>query len=161
MRKHVIERLDAMCAENGSLTIEGVIQEARSKTSPLHGEFEWNKSKAHEIYLKDRARQLIREFYIKQELGDGDGKRVTRFRRYVSLPVEPEDENHKGPAPRAYFPITQVASDPDQMQTLMEDALRDLSALRRKYASLSELSQVFLAIDAVEKKRAKARKKAA
>lgn len=51
--------LDRIIAEHGTLTPEIVVQEARKKTSPLHGHFEWRDSVAAHIQRLAQAREII------------------------------------------------------------------------------------------------------
>jgi len=52
----------AACKDKkGRVRPEYVIEAAKNKTNILHGEFEWDQSKGHMIYLMDRAKELIRE----------------------------------------------------------------------------------------------------
>ncbi len=119
--------------------VEQIIEEARDKKSPLHEAFEWNPKEAHGIYLKDRARSLIREYWIEMN----NGNELVKVRGAVSLPT-PNDFD--GPR-RAYFATTAVMSDSMLRERMLEQALRELSAFRRKYATFSELAAVFAAID--------------
>lgn len=46
--------------QNGRLTPEVVVADARHEASPLHGMFDWDAAKAAEQHWLDRARQIIR-----------------------------------------------------------------------------------------------------
>lgn len=46
-------------ARGGVLTPSAVVADAKSKASPLHGYFQWDKTKAAEAYWLDQARALI------------------------------------------------------------------------------------------------------
>src|SRR5262245_5543540 len=59
-RAAVRQRLEQIEASNGGrLTPSDVIRDARQKTSPLHGFFEWDVKKAAQQHWMDQARQLI------------------------------------------------------------------------------------------------------
>jgi hypothetical protein len=67
-------------ANNGLLTVDTVISEARSVLSPLHSWFEWDDSKAAENYRKWQARVLITRCRISLET-----KPAQVVRAFVSL----------------------------------------------------------------------------
>lgn len=51
-------------SKDGVLRPEDVVREARREDHPLHGEFEWDDSKAAESYRIDQARTLIRSVRV-------------------------------------------------------------------------------------------------
>ena len=60
-RKEIEERMQAIAdANGGKLTPSAVVDDARNPSSPLHGQFEWDDSKAAEAYRVVQARTLIR-----------------------------------------------------------------------------------------------------
>lgn len=139
MKAEIRARIEEMLEAGSELTTEAILNEARKKTSPLHDAFEWDAKKAHSIYLMDRARALIREYWIEVN----NGNELVKIRGSVSLPT-PDDFD--GPR-RAYYSTRKVLSDGDMRQRMLEQALRELSAFRRKYATLTELAAVFAVID--------------
>lgn len=158
MKKAVEDRLTQLWSELGrGFGWQDVVAEARKPKSPLHAEFEWDKSKAHEIYLRDRAQALIREWYCNQQAGNGD---VTlRTRRAVNLPAIPEDIP-TAPGPRLYYPIERVLETPSLRDIMLQEALQALSAVKRKYETLHELADAWKGIDkAIEKATRSAGKK--
>lgn len=61
----VRDRLQALADKNnGRLTPQAVVEDARDEASPLNPLFEWNMSKGFEKYLVNRARELIRSVRI-------------------------------------------------------------------------------------------------
>lgn len=140
MKAKVRARIEELLENGAELTTEAILAEARKKDSPLHDEFEWDAKKAHQIYLMDKARALIREYWI--EINNGN--ELVKIRGAVSLPT-PED--YDGPR-RAYYSTRKALSDTEMRQKVLDQALRELSAFRRKYSTLNELASVFAAIDA-------------
>jgi len=71
MKKKIIaERLNQIAERNnGRLTADDVVADAKNKTSPLHSLFEWNVKKAAEKYWLETARRIIAsvEIIIKHE----------------------------------------------------------------------------------------------
>ncbi len=113
------------------LTAKNLLDASRPEDAPLHGEFEWDDTKAAEAYRETQASYIIR-----------------------MLCVAPEEEQ-KEPV-RAYFvtatakvyeSVNVIMHDEDRRSALLETALKELESFRRKYSALSELSEVFAAID--------------
>lgn len=139
---------DAIEKLGDGFTIDKLIKEARKKTSPLHGEFEWDKGRAHEIYLKDRAREILREYWAMKTLPGI--KEAVGVREYHALQMS---DNHN--QQRSYFSTSVIMKDPVLVERLLAQALLELSALKRKYASLIALQKVFEEVERVEAKRSK------
>lgn len=118
--------------ERGELTAERLVDVSRPEDAPLHGAFEWNDAIAAEKYRVTQAGYIIR-----------------------SLVVVVESEDEAKPI-RAYFPtevkhyenIRTIIETEDKRKKLLQTALQELTAFKRKYAALSELCKVFAAIDA-------------
>lgn len=116
------------------LTAKTLLDASRSEDAPLHNEFEWNDAKAAESYRETQASYIIR-----------------------SLCIAPEDEQ-KEPV-RAVFVIsgevgyesTQIIMQNEEKRTaLLDVALKELIAFKKKYAILKELADVFSAIDKLQ-----------
>ena len=61
----VKQRLRAIAARNnGTLTPQQVVDDARDPGSPLHGLFEWDAHKGHEAHLLNQARAVIRSVKV-------------------------------------------------------------------------------------------------
>jgi len=99
--------------------------------STLHKQFQWNDSVAAEKYRLSQARSLIRLVVTVPH------REAVKSRAYVSLP---QDRSTAGGGYRA---IREVMSDPERRAELLQQALNDLAAFRRKYADISELSVLF------------------
>lgn len=67
MRQRIAEKLQSMLDSNGMLTTDMVLKEAKKKTSPLHGEFQWDNDKAAHKYRQVQARTLIKRYNITVE----------------------------------------------------------------------------------------------
>lgn len=64
-REAIRERLTEICKANGGvLTPEAVVEDAKSKASPLHGQFQWNVKQAAYQHWLDQARSLIRSVRV-------------------------------------------------------------------------------------------------
>lgn len=124
----------------GVLMPEQVIKAARPKTSPLHGSFDWDDTKAARKWRIEQARRLIRVFVA--VIGNDGNKRETRM--YISLST---DRNGQG----GYRIIEDVLSDTEMRSTLLQDAYEDMGRFRQKYAALQELAEVFRAMEKVKR----------
>lgn len=103
MKQSVAQRLQELYDKHGSLTPDMVLEDARKKTSPLHGEFEWDTEKAAHRHWIDRARHLIRSVKIEVK--------TTRYEvkvpRYIK---DPAIDRHK----QGYTDVTKLRTEHDQ-----------------------------------------------
>lgn len=146
MKQAVIDRLTELHQKFGGFSVEEIITEARNPKSPLHGEYEWDKDKAHEFYLRERTKALIRAWYVWHETGNQE---LVRVRGAVSILTR---DDTTGKRSRRYWPIQDVLTNKTMRESMLEDALRELQAFKMKYQHLVELSGVFAAIDALASK---------
>lgn len=116
------------------VTPEEVLEQARNdKNSELHKCFEWNDSIAAEKYRLSQARQIIQLLVIKPEKKEEPQVRVFQ--------ITSETNN--------YQPVRLFLEQPDEYKALLQRAKNELSALKARYKTLSELEKVFEAIDEI------------
>ena len=116
------------------VTPEEVLEQARNDiNSELHKCFEWDNSVAAEKYRLSQARQVIQFLVIKPEKKDEPQVRVFQ--------ITTETNN--------YQPIRLFLEQPDEYKALLQRAKNELSALKERYKTLSELEAVFIEIDKV------------
>lgn len=116
------------------VTPEEVLEQARNdKNSELHKCFEWNDSVAAEKYRLVQARQVIQFLVIKPEKKEEPQVRVFQ--------ITTETNN--------YQPVRLFLEQPDEYKALLQRAKNELSALKTRYKTLSELENVFAEIDKV------------
>lgn len=120
--------------EEGRLTPKNVVNEARPEESPLHPEFEWDDAIAAEKWREKQAQLLIAHTIIVNE-EDEKPEPVRAF--YVTV-----EKSH-------YEPINAILKDEAKKNVLLENAKRELIAFKKKYKTLTELSQVFDVIDQI------------
>lgn len=143
MKAAVAERL-AQLFSTGHRSIDEIVDDARNPSSPLHSEFIWDPEKAHIIYLKERARALIRQWYVEEV----NGKDVPqKLRGAFSLPELIEDEEFVMRPARSYYTANEIFNSPVLEDRLLQTALAELNAFRRKYGKLKRLSGLFSEID--------------
>lgn len=117
----------------GVLRPEAVVAFARNPDTALHGRFEWDNAKASHQYRLHQARNLIRVVVLYEPRVDKN------IDVYVSLP---EDRLNPG---GGYRRMVDVLSDTDRRQQLLDSALAELAVFQQKYATITELADVFSA----------------
>jgi hypothetical protein len=120
-RQAVRQRLEEIREANGGiLSAEAIVEDARQKDSPLHGEFEWHVKTAAYQYWLDTARKLIRSVRVVVS-----EETVMRAPKYVR---DPRAENDT----QGYVSLYSLRTDEDAAQaTVMREFHRIESALRR------------------------------
>jgi len=136
-----VQELNELAEASGLLTPGAVLERASDARSALHPLFTWDNNKAAHLRRLDEARAVIMTVRVRLELQPD--KPLINVRAFVSLG---EDRVAGG----GYRPITVVLANPSQRAQLLRTALQELGALQKKYAQLSELTQVFAALDDVQ-----------
>lgn len=123
------------------LTSTNVVNASRSEDAPLHKEFEWRDNIAAERFREEQARLMIGNLYVINEATPN----VEPVRAFLTL-----ERNQKQKS--EFVNIEAIMRSPEKRDSLFDIALRELNAFRRKYSNLSEFSEVFAAIDALNGK---------
>ena len=127
-----------VCGElekEGRLTPAELVETSRDEAAPLHGAFEWRDEIAAEKYREVQAGHIIRSLEV---VITGTSEPVRAF-----FPVSIVGEA------RCYTRTETILRDENARATLLERALAELEAFKRKYKTLGELADVFAAIDGV------------
>lgn len=124
---------------NGELTAGAIVKHASKQVSALHRFFEWDDSSAAHEYRLLQAGALIRRYEVTIVNLKSETESVVRG--FVSLQTGETAKERK------WIVIDKVVTSKDRTDEMIEIAARDLTAFRRKYSSLKELSDVFQAID--------------
>lgn len=120
--------LQSIYDENGELTPELVVQQARAKDHPLHDRFDWDNKSAGDSWRKHQAAELIRSVKVVfREATENEEARTVRAFHAV-----------RGPKGHAYQPAEKVAEDPFTRQLVLNDMRRDWLALKRRYEGFAE-----------------------
>ena len=131
--------------EHGELQATTIVDEARSKKSPLHLCFEWKNTVAAQKFREEQARELANSIEI----------------TVVEVPDEIDESNSielnivEASAPAfvstgegdGYFPIEIVMEDPELRKKIIQRAWQDLRAWHKRFKHLEEFAKVFDAID--------------
>ena len=144
-----LEALKAIAERNGGLLRpQTVVDEARPEDSPLHNVFEWDDGVAAEKYRLDQAQRLIRSFRITKQ--DSSGREIE-----VPVFVGVSIDRTNGKAENPYRLIESIQNCPDLMEVAVKDALDQLEGIRNRHSHLTELRDVWDAIDRHTRKRRK------
>jgi hypothetical protein len=125
-------------SNNGILRSSDVVKFARNPKTALHKRFEWDDTKAAEQYRLQQAGHLIRCYVIQMESSD----KIVKVRAFQSLP------SMRGG--HEYQKTEDILSNSSWRKEMLETALAELGAFRKKYEILSELSEVWRAMDSVK-----------
>ena len=125
--------------DGGLLRPASVVDAARDDKSPLHGAFEWDDTEAAQKYRLLQAQSLIRSFKVEIER---NGQTLT-----VPVFVGVSTDRTGDKADNPYRMLEQVVEKPDLMAVAVRDAIDQLEALRKRYAHLQELADVWAAVD--------------
>ena len=137
----------------GTITPEIILDEAKSKKSPLHGFFCWDNNEAAAEYRRIQAQQLIRR--IKVTITAQDDKHI-RVRAFVNVQEptpqsEPEEIDGHGMNCRAsrgiYVSMETACRVQDYREQMISACKRDVESFRSKYSALSEASAILTAMD--------------
>ena len=127
---------------DGALNPRHVVEAARDPDHPLHSRFEWDDSAAADKYRLAQAEGLIRKvkLHIVRQVAGGGTVQLTLARAWASRPSQRHGEG-------GYEQITDIMADPEKRSELVKAVARELMTIRRKYAQLVELAEVWYAVD--------------
>lgn len=137
----------------GKISPEIVLADAKRKSSPLHGFFCWDNTRAAEQYRLIQASCLIRR--VKVTFHETETKSV-RVRAFVSVvdqdAVEEAGDDIDGDGinavlPRIYIPVQTACAVDSYREQMIRNCQRDVEAFRRKYVALSEAKRIISAMD--------------
>lgn len=132
----------------GEITPEIVLDEAKRKSSPLHGYFCWDNNKAAQEYRLIQAASLIRRIKVTYQTGEETSVRV---RAYINVnPTKREEETPEEQARGVYVPYEKAISVESYTDQMMAGCRRDVEAFRRKYSALQQAARIIKAMDHFE-----------
>jgi hypothetical protein len=135
------EVLEAIREEHdGEIPPEAIVEASEPEEAPLHNEFEWDDAKAGKKYRLDQARYIVRSIeVVRVEMPD------IQSRAYEATYASTEEIDLQ---PRKVYRTTEdILADPIARAELLQQFLQDIDALKRRYAMLSELAQIWEAVD--------------
>lgn len=126
-KEAIAKRLEKLASLNGGrLTPDAVLQDARSKSSPLHDQFEWNDSEAAKQWRLSQARELIRSVRIEIQTET----RIVSTVCYVRDPSAGEEQG--------YVEVAKLRDNKSMARDALMSEMRSASALFERAKSLAE-----------------------
>lgn len=126
------DELQRIYDEHGRLTPAIVVDEARARTHPLHGRFEWDNKVAGEAWRRQQAHELIRSVrVVYREATDTDPAADVREWHAV-----------RGEDGHTYEPARKVAEDPLIAAMVLRDMEREWKALYRRYGNMQQFLEL-------------------
>ena len=135
----VIEEIIRIQKEEG-LTPKTFVKNAKQKDNPLHSLFsveDWDKDKAAEMWLEQKARMIINEVKVIIE-----EKEIYAFEN-VHVSIETNSEKTE----KQYIGICDILDDATMRTEIIQDAKRRIKYWRDKYAIYKEFSPIIKVID--------------
>ena len=117
------------------LTKETLLEANRKEGTVLHNEFTWNDTEAAEAYRLEQAKHILSNITI--VTGE---KNETPVRAFFSIAQDTVKD-------RRYESLRVIVSDETKIEKLMQTAIRELTAFRKKYTMLTKLNRIFAEID--------------
>lgn len=113
------------------VTPENIVEVARDPSTELHKNFDWDNDSAAEKWRLHQARQFIQLLVIKTEKKEAVKPRVFQITSKKNV----------------YNKVTFFVQHKDEYSKLLERARFELIGIKNRYKEISELEEVFLAID--------------
>lgn len=133
------EIVEAIAEKLGVCSPRYLVEEARSKKSPLHPLFEWRDDVAAEHWRTEQARSTVQALRVTQI----EGPSIPAFVHYKIVDEEGVAEG--------YTPTLKIQTDTDVRDFVLAEALVQLRSLKRRYENISALAPVWRAVADIEK----------
>lgn len=131
--------MDIKQSNDGELTPNDVVKTASNPDSPLHCWFTWDDTEAARLHRLNEASSLIRSIEI-------------TYREIPNVPmrafeISVRKQLNNPQSKTIYSTAEEAALDPEYHQRLVREAKRALQAWKSRFASLTELHRLMVAID--------------
>lgn len=131
-----VNELERIEEKRGVLTPEIVVEESRDKNAVLHNIFEWDDAKAADSYRREQARKFLGNITFDVQESEVN----VSVRLYVNTYTTDR------PNKRTFNKMPDVIKDKVAYKDLLEQAKNDAQNFVVKYAQLSELAGVKIAL---------------
>lgn len=121
----------------GEAPSAAVVEAARSKRNKLHVLFDWDDASAAQTQREGQAGLIVRSIEVEYEEMPGEWHRKYEITRSEYNPRE-----------MVYKSVEDIMQDPEARVELLNRAMGELLAIRRRYSGLQELASIFGAIEA-------------
>lgn len=125
--KILIQILRELEGNKGYVKPKELVDYARDEDSPIHDMFEWNDSKAAELYRVQQARQIITRVQVELV---GEDKTDAYYSAKVQIKNVPV---------RGYFSVDKVLSNDDLYDSVIQEAVREIRYWQKKFKHLKEM----------------------
>lgn len=122
-----------IAALGDSFSPEQIVEAAREEGTELHKCFTWDDTVAAENWRRHQARVLVAQLVIKTETAD---KEPVAVRVIASTATRNE-----------YKPVVKLIEAEQGYADLLARAINELKAFQQKYKAITELREIFAAID--------------
>ena len=119
-----------------SATAEQIVNKARDENTELHKCFTWDNNEAAVKWRLHEARQIVCHLVIREEDRQSDRPELRFF--------------HKAEKSEGYVPATTIFRNEDKYLQVVQNALAELRAFRRKYTFLSDRQEITNLINSLE-----------
>ena len=136
----VMEEIES---RNGTITSELFLEASRAEDSPTHDVFDWDDSSAAEKYRLHQAAKTICAIRVVVRTEKERDKPPEMTRAFVNIVEDGSRKAH-------YMNVSDALSNEETRCAVLARAMRELRSFQEKYSALSELAEVFAAIDNVE-----------
>lgn len=126
-----IEELDK---QYGEVTPQILLDDARPETALLHPLYEWNDGIAAEKYRLSQSRKILSDLVAVQVEQIKNDRLKEPVRAFVSVNKEKEKASFR--------PITVAMSNEQTRERVVENALSELNACKRKYDGLIDFCEI-------------------
>lgn len=130
---------EELAQTESGLTAETLLEANKPESAPLHDDYEWDDQQAAHEWRLQQSRHFIGSLLIVSE--ETDESRQEPVRAFQIADERPKYES-----------ILQIMQNPQKRYSLLDAALTELDAFRKKYEQLKELRGVFEAADEVSRK---------
>lgn len=138
--QEVGQTLEQLRMQNeGHLTSENVVEAAKLKHSPLHEFFDWDDSAAAHKFRIQQAGSLISSIVV--EMPETKNEPTALYCNVKKM----------GAAKSSYIPVRIAMSTPFFRNQIMNEAIRELDTVKKKFGHLRQLDKVFTTYKEIRK----------
>lgn len=119
--------------KNGSVTKENFLDASRPEDSPTHSLFEWDDTKAAELYRLDTSRNIIGCLRVTVESKDNENVQVRAYVNTAPLTEKAQYEN-----------IEVVMRNEDKREAYLNRIRQELNNFVRRNAHIEELADILI-----------------
>lgn len=127
-------------SNDGKLMPADIVHESKPKAAPLHNEFEWNNTKAADLWRRDQARYVVSTIRVEYEQTKPVEKMI-KTRAFTSV------ETDKGG--RVFIATEEAISDDELRHQILYRAYKQLITARREIIEIGGLVEIIENINSV------------